>query len=66
MITVNNRKRLSWSPGLTVEELLGRLNYTHTHLVVSINGSLVEHDAYATATIPDEADVRIIHLMAGG
>ena len=66
MITVNQRERIPWHEQLTVRELLSTLNYTHTHLIVSINGTLVPHDSYASTTIPDQAEVRVIHLMAGG
>ncbi len=66
MITVNRRERVPWEPGLTVAELKRRLRYTHPHIIVSINGEVVPEEEYERREIPDGAEVRFIHLMAGG
>lgn len=66
MITVNRRDRVAWHQGMTVQDLLKQQKFTFPHLIVSVNGTLVPREAYATHTIPDEADVRVVHLMAGG
>lgn len=66
MITLNKREELEWHEGLTVAELLTVKTYTYPHIIVSINGQVVPHDAYAETLIPDGADVRVIHLIAGG
>jgi sulfur carrier protein len=51
---------------MTVEDLLEAMRYTHPQVVVTINGDLVAHDAYGEVEVPDGADVRVVHLMAGG
>jgi sulfur carrier protein len=51
---------------MTVSNLLERLNYTFPHIIVKVNGEIVHREAYDTRTIPDGADVRVIHLIAGG
>jgi len=66
MITINNRDRVPWYEGLTVRDILETMRYTYPQLVVTINGSVVLEGAYDTQPIPDNADVRVIHLMAGG
>jgi sulfur carrier protein len=66
MIRVNNRDEVVWEEGLTVSVLLERLRYTFPLIVVKVNGEVVPGEAYATYTIPDEADVLVIHLIAGG
>jgi len=66
MITVNQRHRLEWHAGLTVREVLRVMRYTYTHLVVRVNEEVVEDERYDTYHIPDESDVRVIHLIAGG
>jgi sulfur carrier protein len=66
MIVVNRRDRLGWHEGLTVLDLLDRLRYTFPHIIVTVNGELVPRDQYGTRPIPDDADVRVLHLMAGG
>lgn len=66
MILVNRREQIAWEEGLTVARLLERLRFTFPHIIVSINGELVRRDEYGTRAVPDEADVRVVHLMAGG
>lgn len=66
MITLNKREQLEWREGLTVQALLEQKTYTYPHIIVSINGTVVKHDAYSETLIPDGADVRVIHLIAGG
>jgi len=51
---------------LTVADLLNRLRYTFPHIIVSVDGVVVAREDYETRTIPDGADVQVIHLMAGG
>jgi thiamine biosynthesis protein ThiS len=66
MIRVNNREEIEWQPGMTVSDLLERLNYTYHEIIVKVNGELVRKEAYDAYTVPDEADVKAIHLIAGG
>nr|HID13908.1 sulfur carrier protein ThiS [Anaerolineae bacterium] len=66
MIRVNNRDEVEWEEGMTVSALLERFRYTFPHIIVSINGEVVSREEYPTRTIPDGADVRVIHLIAGG
>ena len=66
MIRVNNRDEIEWEPGQTVSALLERLRYTFPHIIVSVNGDVVPREAYSSHTIPDAADVRVVHLIAGG
>jgi thiamine biosynthesis protein ThiS len=66
VITVNQRDRVAWHAGLTVAELLTLMTYTYPHIIVSIDSVLVPYDTYDQTPVPDESDVRVIHLMAGG
>ncbi|MGD1993034.1 MAG: sulfur carrier protein ThiS [Anaerolineae bacterium] len=66
MIQINKRHMLEWETGLTVADVLQRMNYTFPHIIVSVNGEIVRQEAYDDYVIPDEADVRVIHLIAGG
>ncbi|RLC86787.1 MAG: thiamine biosynthesis protein ThiS [Chloroflexi bacterium] len=66
MIRVNNRDEVEWEEGLTVSGLLERFRYTFPHIIVSINGEVVPREEYPTRVIPNGADVRVIHLIAGG
>ncbi len=66
LVRVNNRDEIEWEPGLTVTELLRRFRYTFPAIVVTINGEVISEEEFPTRLIPDGADVRVIHLIAGG
>ena len=66
MIRINNRDEIEWEEGLTVSALLKRMRYTFPHIIVTIDGEVVPREEYDTRTIPDGANVRVIHLIAGG
>jgi len=66
MILINNRDKIEWEENLTISALLERFRYTFPHIIVKINGEVVPREKYPTRTIPDDADVWVIHLIAGG
>jgi thiamine biosynthesis protein ThiS len=66
VIRVNNREEIQWREGMTVSDLLDHLDYTYHQIIVKVNGELVRKESYDTYTVPDGADVRAIHLIAGG
>lgn len=66
MIRINNRDEIAWEEGLTISTLLERLRYTFPHIIVTIDGEVVQQKDYPTRTIPDGANVRLVHLIAGG
>jgi sulfur carrier protein ThiS len=42
------------------------MRYTFPHIIVSIDGEVVPRQEHATREVPAGADVRVIHLSAGG
>jgi sulfur carrier protein len=66
VILVNNRDKVAWEEGLTVSALLERFRYTFPHIIVKVDGEVVPREEYPARTIPDDADVWVIHLIAGG
>ena len=66
MITVNDRDRLEWHPGLTVADVLRRMNWDFALIVASVDGRHVPREEYESAAVPDGAEVRLIHVMHGG
>jgi sulfur carrier protein len=66
VIRVNRRDEVEWEDGLTVRALLEQLRYSFPHIIVTINGEVVPYEEYPTRTIPDQADVQVLHLIAGG
>jgi len=65
MILVNEEP-LQWHAGMTVREVLKARNYRFPMLVIHVNDALVQPKQYDTTTIPDEAVVKVIHLISGG
>jgi thiamine biosynthesis protein ThiS len=66
MIQVNNRHEIPWQEGMTVSDVLEAMDYTYHEIVVKVNGELVRKPSYGTYEVPNGADVKAIHLIAGG
>ncbi len=66
MVTVNERDRVEWREGLTVQGLLDQLGYSYVLITVTVNGELVTREDYATCPVPDGAQVTVFHLAHGG
>ncbi len=66
MITVNNRDRLSWQSGMTVKDVLKKMNYDYSLISVYINDEYIAQEEYNSYKIPDNASIQIIHLAHGG
>jgi thiamine biosynthesis protein ThiS len=64
-ITVNGRT-VSWEEGMTVQRVLEVMNYTFRMLVVKVDDRLVKRENYTSFPIPAGADVKVIHMVAGG
>lgn len=65
MIRVNDDP-MAWREGMTVRDVIVARNFKFPLLIVTVNGHLVPRDAYDGTTVPDDATVRILHLMSGG
>jgi thiamine biosynthesis protein ThiS len=65
MITAKG-KRLQWHEGLTVREVLDTLGYNFPSVLVRVNGEVVRRKSWDTTVIPDEADVEVRPIVAGG
>jgi len=66
MILVNNRDRVEWQPGMTVQGLLDALGYSYVLITVTVNDVLVAQEDYASYPVPDGAAVTVFHLAHGG
>lgn len=65
MIHVNETP-VPWKEGMTVQDALDAMGYDFVHITVTVNDKLVESADYDTTPVPDNADVRAIHLFHGG
>ena len=65
MLQVNDQP-LEYDPGMTVEDILKKKNYVFRMLAVWIDGEFVARGTYGKTPVPDGADVKVIHMIAGG
>ncbi|MEW5982562.1 MAG: sulfur carrier protein ThiS [Acidobacteriota bacterium] len=65
MLTVNDEP-LEYEDGMTVSDVLARKNYIFRMLAVWIDGVFVPRDEYDTTKVADGADIKVIHMIAGG
>jgi sulfur carrier protein len=65
VITVNGDK-MEFREGMTVQDILDARNFIFRMLAVSVNGEVVARKDYKTTTVPDGADVQVIHMISGG
>lgn len=66
MIVVNNKEKLEWHEGMTVQDILDKMNYIYPRITVTVNNKLVQREDYGTYLVPDGADVNVFHLAHGG
>ena len=66
MITVNNRDKLEWREGMTVQDLLDEMGYSYSLITVTVNGTLINESEYDSHRIEDGSDVTVFHLAHGG
>ena len=52
--------------GLTLEDLLARLEVRRDHTAVALNREIARRAAYATTVLRDGDRLEIVHPMAGG
>ena len=64
-IEVNGRK-VDWVENETVKQLLKRIRYTFPLVVVKINKKVVPRKDFPDAVVPNNSQVDVIHMIAGG
>lgn len=65
MIVVDGRE-MEWHPGMTLEEVLNKIEIKFPMYTVKVNGILVPKDKYREWTIEDGSEINIIYIIAGG
>jgi sulfur carrier protein len=63
---VVNEEPLAYKPGMTVADILRERNYIWRMLAVFVNGEFVRRGTYDATPVPDGAEVKVIHQIAGG
>jgi sulfur carrier protein len=67
-ITLNHRADVLDTPKkfLTINELLKLKKFSFTRLVVKINGTLIKRENFDLASLKENDNVEIIHMISGG
>lgn len=67
-ITLNNYSENidTQAKEISVQELLDYKNFSFKLLVVKINGKLIRKENYKTATIKNNDQVTVLHMISGG
>lgn len=65
MIRVNDKKH-PWREGMTIEDLLKELENSHHYVVIRINDKHVSKPHFGKTLIPDDAEVFLLPMIAGG
>lgn len=66
MICVNGKFEVEWEEGITIAALLAQLRFSFPLVIVSVDGELVPKEEYESRQIPDHAEVKVLHMTAGG
>jgi thiamine biosynthesis protein ThiS len=59
-------KQMAWREGMTVSDLLDALKDPHPYAVVRINEQYVTRPNFEHTSVPDDAEVFLIPMIAGG
>lgn len=59
-------KNFPWREGMTVSDLLNDLNDSYTYIVVRINQKQVSRPNFDKTLIPDNSEVFLVPMVAGG
>ena len=59
-------KQMAWRDGMTVSDLLDELKDPHPYAVVRINEQYVTRPNFGLTFVPDDAEVFLIPMIAGG
>ena len=65
MIKVSDNM-VTWREGLTITDLLTEINDPYPYAVVRINDRYVSRPNFDTTTVPDNSEVFLIPIIAGG
>ena len=65
MIKINGKEH-SWYQGMTIKDLLKNLNNAHLYAVVRINEKHISMPYFEKTLVPDNSEVFLIPMIAGG
>jgi len=61
-----NHRPYPYREGSTISSLMAENNFDFSHIIVKINGAVIEEDLWQCAKIAVGDNVEIIHIFGGG
>jgi thiamine biosynthesis protein ThiS len=65
-VFLNDRPYDFFEEGITISDVIEKMNYIYPKLVVRVNDVLIEKEDYEKTVLSEKDDVKIYHLLAGG
>jgi len=65
VITVDGKK-IFWQKGMSLADLLETIDDAHHYAVVRINDQYISKPNFHTTIIPDQSEIYLIPMIAGG
>ncbi|MDX2445701.1 MAG: MoaD/ThiS family protein [Desulfobacterales bacterium] len=59
-------EKVPWQSGMTVSQLLQEIADAHQYAVIRVNGKYVSRPSFDRFVIPDNAEIYLIPMIAGG
>jgi thiamine biosynthesis protein ThiS len=59
-------KEFPWREGMTIEDLLRELDDSYTYVLVRINDKQISRPDFDKTVIPDNSEVFLVPMVAGG
>ena len=66
MIIVNNRDKIEWKKGITINDILKIMKYNYSMISVMIDEKYIDDEDYDTTVIDDNTSIGIFHIHHGG
>ncbi len=66
MLTINNKEKIEWVKGMTVNDVLKKMGYNYNLITVHVNDKFIPEDEYDTYEVDDESNIYVFHLAHGG
>ena len=61
-----NHRTYPYKAGMTVATLMAENNFEFSHIIVKINGTVIDEEKWTEAAVSAGDDVEIIHVFGGG
>jgi len=61
-----NHRPYPWQEGMTISSLMAENGFSFSHIIATINGIVIEDEAWDKAPVAAGDKVAIIHIFHGG